>query len=108
MVGRELGEDFPQRDSKIGEEILRVENLSTEKTKLSNINFSLRKGEILGFAGLVGAGRTEVMRAIFGADPRTSGDIYIKGKKVEINKPIDAIEKGISLVPKTEKVRAFL
>lgn len=103
MVGRELGEDFPQRDSKIGEEILRVENLSTEKTKLSNINFSLRKGEILGFAGLVGAGRTEVMRAIFGADPRTSGDIYIKGKKVEINKPIDAIEKGISLVPEDRK-----
>ena len=57
----------------------------------------------MGFAGLVGAGRTEVMRAIFGADPRTSGDIYIKGKKVEINKPIDAIEKGISLVPEDRK-----
>lgn len=103
MVGRELGEDFPERNTKIGEDVLRVEHLSTDKTKLKDINFSLRKGEILGFAGLVGAGRTEVMRAIFGADPKTAGEVYVKGKKVDIKKPVDAIDNGISLIPEDRK-----
>lgn len=103
MVGRELGEDFPQRKPEIGEEVLRVEDLNTEKTKLQHIHFSLRQGEILGFAGLVGAGRTEVMRAIFGADPKTSGEIYVNGKRVDIKRPIDAIENGISFVPEDRK-----
>ena len=73
MVGRDLSEDYPQRSTPIGEEVLRVEHLSTVETKLHDVSFTLHKGEILGFAGLVGAGRTEVMRALFGADHRFSG-----------------------------------
>ena len=103
MVGRDLSEDYPGRSTPIGEEVLRVEHLSTAETKINDVSCSLRKGEILGFAGLVGAGRTEVMRALFGADERTSGDIYIHGKKVEIKNPYDAIQNGISLIPEDRK-----
>jgi len=103
MVGRELSEDYPSRNSEIGEELLRVEHLSTTETKIKDVSFTLHKGEILGFAGLVGAGRTEVMRALFGADEKSEGDIYINGKKVEIKQPIDAIKHGISLIPEDRK-----
>ena len=103
MVGRDLSEDYPSRKVEIGEEVLRVEGLSTVETKIKNVSFTLHKGEILGFAGLVGAGRTEVMRALFGADAKSSGEVYIHGKKVEINCPQDAIENGISLVPEDRK-----
>lgn len=102
MVGRELGEDFPKRSVELGEEVLRVENLSASK-KLKDISFVLRKGEILGFAGLVGAGRTEVMRAIFGADKKITGEIYIHGRKTEIKRPADAIKNGIGLIPEDRK-----
>lgn len=102
MVGRELGEDYPKRANKIGEEVLRVENLCVEN-RLTDISFTLKKGEILGFAGLVGAGRTEVMRAVFGADKKTAGEIYIHGKKVEIKRPVDAIKYGIGLIPEDRK-----
>ena len=97
MVGRDLSEDYPQRSTPIGEEVLRVEHLSTVETKLHDVSFTLHKGEILGFAGLVGAGRTEVMRALFGADHRSSGTVYVGGKQVEILRPIDAIHHGVSL-----------
>jgi ribose transport system ATP-binding protein len=103
MVGRELSEDYPRRSTTIGEEIMRVEHLSTSETRINDISFCLRKGEILGFAGLVGAGRTEVMRALFGVDKKTSGNIYINGKKVEINNPYDAIQSGLSLIPEDRK-----
>ena len=103
MVGRDLSEDYPQRDTPIGEEVLRVEHLSTVETKLKDVTFSLHKGEILGFAGLVGAGRTEVMRALFGADSKSSGDIYVNGKRVDILRPIDAISRGIALIPEDRK-----
>lgn len=104
MVGRTLGKDFPQRNIKFSdEEVLRVEGLSTSETKIKNVSFTLYKGEVLGFAGLVGSGRTETMRAIFGADPKISGRIFVKGKEVKIEKPIDAIKEGISLVPEDRK-----
>ena len=103
MVGRELSDEYPKRNVEIGGEILRVEHLSTEATDIEDVSFTLRKGEILGFAGLVGAGRTEVMRALFGIDKKRSGDIYIKGSKVEIRNPADAIRHGISLVPEDRK-----
>ena len=103
MVGRELSEDYPSRQRAIGEEVLRVEHLSTVETGIKDVSFTLHKGEILGFAGLVGAGRTEVMRALFGADEKSSGEIYIKGKKVDIKRPIDAIHRGISLIPEDRK-----
>jgi ABC-type sugar transport system ATPase subunit len=70
---------------------------------LRNVSFTLRKGEVLGFAGLVGAGRTEVMRAIFGVDPILSGEIYVKGSKVEFRSPKDAIKSGIALCPEDRK-----
>ena len=105
MVGRDLSEDYPQRSTPIGEEVLRVEHLSTVETKLHDVSFTLHKGEILGFAGLVGAGRTEVMRALFGADHRSSGTVYVGGKQVEILRPIDAIHHGIALIPEDRKVQ---
>lgn len=103
MVGRELSDTYPSRHVQRGEEVLRVEHLSSNVTDLHDVSFTLHRGEILGFSGLVGAGRTEVMRALFGADPKTSGDIYIHGKKVDIQKPRDAIAAGISLVPEDRK-----
>lgn len=107
MAGRELNEVYPSRRSEIGEEMLRVENLSGNGVR--NISFNLRKGEILGFAGLVGAGRTELMQVIFGLHPKEGGDIYINGKKVDILSPMDAIQNGIGLIPEDRKtLGAFL
>ncbi|MEG1515924.1 MAG: sugar ABC transporter ATP-binding protein [Clostridia bacterium] len=103
MVGRELTEEYPRRKIEIGNTVLRVEHLSTVETKIKDVSFSLRHGEILGFAGLVGAGRTEIMRALFGADSKSNGDIFIRGKRVSITKPLDAIQHGISLVPEDRK-----
>ncbi|OAA85070.1 sugar ABC transporter ATP-binding protein [Clostridium coskatii] len=102
MVGREIKEKFPKIKVDLGEEILRVKGL-TKKGVFENINFSLRSGEILGFSGLMGAGRTEVMRAIFGIDSFDSGEIYLKGKKVEINSPMKAIKNGIGFVTENRR-----
>ena len=81
MVGREVSSAYPRRDTVPGEEILRVENLC-RKDRRQNVSFSLRKGEVLGIAGLVGAGRTEIMRGLFGVDYITSCDVYVHGQKV--------------------------
>lgn len=107
MVGRELKEQFPEAKSPIGEVALEVKNLSTP-TLLKNVNLSVRSGEILGLAGLVGAGRTETARAIFGADPISSGEIYVHGEKVRIQKPQDAIDKGIAYIPEDRKKHGVL
>jgi len=102
MVGRDLKEKFPERNIVVGDKVLEIKNLYTEK-KLRNINFHVNKGEILGIAGLVGSGRTEVARAIFGADKISSGDIYLNGRKVTINKPLDAIKHGIAYLTEERK-----
>ncbi|WP_330165230.1 sugar ABC transporter ATP-binding protein [Iocasia frigidifontis] len=102
MVGREIKELYPKRNVKIGSEKLRVENLS-RRNVISKVSFSVREGEILGIAGLVGSGRTEILRAIFGVDPITTGKIYVDNKEVKINSPKDAIEYGIGLVPESRK-----
>jgi ribose transport system ATP-binding protein len=103
MVGRSLEDKFPKDSTiQIGKEILRVENLST-KDKLKKIDFSLREGEILGIAGLMGAGRTELARAIFGADPISEGEIYIHEKNVRITSPKAAIQNGISYLSEDRK-----
>lgn len=86
----------------LAEEILRVEHLNSG-SKVKDVSFSLRKGEILGFAGLVGAGRTETARLIFGADLPDSGEIYIGGKKVLIKSPYDAVRCGISYLSEDRK-----
>ncbi|MGC9003172.1 MAG: sugar ABC transporter ATP-binding protein [bacterium] len=102
MVGREIKEKIPKRPAKIGEEILRVEGLTREGV-FRDISFTLHKGEVLGLAGLVGAGRTEIARAIFGADPIDRGKIYLEGKEVRIRSPQDAIKLGIGLLTEDRK-----
>lgn len=97
MVGRELDKEFPKKFFQKGKEVLRVENIS-RKGVVDNVSFSLYQGELLGFSGLVGAGRTELARLIFGADKKTGGKIYLEGKEVEINSPADAIKNGIALL----------
>lgn len=102
MVGREIKEKFPRVECKKGKKVFEVKNLNAGKL-VRNIDFSLYEGEIVGVAGLMGAGRTETTRAIFGVDPKESGEIYLEGKKVEINKPMDAIKAGIVLAPEDRK-----
>jgi len=104
MVGRSVENEYPQRPSiEFGEEVLRVENLNLKKKNVRNINFNLKRGEILGIVGLVGSGRTEIVRAIFGADKRVSGDIYINGKKVNIKTPQDAIANKLVLLTENRR-----
>ncbi|QUI22461.1 sugar ABC transporter ATP-binding protein [Vallitalea pronyensis] len=104
MVGREIKNMYGQRTENqgIGETILEVKQISRKKM-FKDISFSVRAGEIVGFAGLVGAGRTEVGRGIFGAEPIESGEIYIKGKKVNIRSPKDAIRQGIGYMSEDRK-----
>ncbi|WP_338826610.1 sugar ABC transporter ATP-binding protein [Neomoorella thermoacetica] len=102
MVGRELKQLFPKKESQIKDTILEVKNLS-HKNKFRNISFSLRKGEILGIAGLMGAGRTEVMESIFGLRKLDEGEIIIKGKKVRIKSPEDAIKNKIAFLTEDRK-----
>jgi len=97
MVGRELKNLFPKLEVKQGSELLRVEGLS-KKGKFRDVSFCLHEGEILGFYGLVGAGRTEVVKAIFGMEPANSGKIFIRGKEVKITHPNTAIELGMGYV----------
>lgn len=103
MVGRELEQEYPVRKGKPGDEIvLQVEHLS-RAPKFEDISFSLKKGEILGIAGLVGAGRTEIVRCIFGADKKTGGKIRLHGEEINISSPKSAIEKKIALVTEDRK-----
>lgn len=107
MVGRELRESFPKRSVPIGEVRLKVEGLS-RRGVLHDISFEVRAGEILGIAGLVGSGRTELARAIFGADPKDSGRIWVDGQEVHIRRPSDAIAHGIGLVPEDRKLQGLI
>jgi len=97
MVGREITDMFPKAECKIGDVVLKVENLSSGRA-VKNVSFELRKGEILGFAGLVGAGRTETMETIFGMRHKTGGKVYKDGKEITVNSPEDAINHKISLL----------
>ena len=104
MVGRVIYED-PKTESTVPKDapvVLKVEHLNAGRM-VKDVSFELRKGEILGFSGLMGAGRTETARAIFGADPKTSGNIYINGQKVEINSPQDAVKCGIGYLSEDRK-----
>ncbi|SHI04580.1 L-arabinose transport system ATP-binding protein, partial [Sporobacter termitidis DSM 10068] len=108
MVGRDIGDTYAnlKRNDKIGDVLLEVNNLVTDD--VHDVSFQLRKGEVLGFAGLVGAGRTEVMRAIFGADPILSGEIRMDGEAVNFRSPKDAIEHGIALCPEDRKEQGLV
>ena len=102
MVGREIKEKFPRVQCQKGKKIFEVKNLNAGSL-VKDINFSLYEGEIVGFAGLMGAGRTETTRAIFGVDPKTSGTIILNDKEISINSPQDAIRQGVVLVPEDRK-----
>ena len=102
MVGREIKDKFPARNCKIGDVVLRAEHISTAD-KVRDVTLEVRAGEIVGIAGLVGSGRTEFARAIFGADPRTAGRILIDGKEVNIRSPLDAIQNGMGFVTEERK-----
>lgn len=101
MVGREINDYYPEKTADIGEVAFEVENLSGSNFK--NVSFKVRKGEIVGFSGLMGAGRTEVMRAIFGLDQKTSGIVKINGVEVNIQNPSQAISHGIGFLTEDRK-----
>ena len=101
MVGRELSETYPHKPACGEEVVLRTENLCGNG--LENINIDLRKGELLGFGGLVGAGRTELMHLLYGAAKKTSGHIYLGDKDVNFHSPSDALKAGIGLIPEDRK-----
>ncbi|MDR1898655.1 MAG: sugar ABC transporter ATP-binding protein [Treponema sp.] len=105
MIGRELSQEFPGRVPRREEEnaapVLRVENLNSRKIK--NVSFLLNKGEILGIAGLVGSGRSETVRAVFGADKVDSGKIFVHGRETVIRNPAAAIRNGMALIPEDRK-----
>ena len=107
MIGREIGERFPARDAKIGKEMLRVEGLTKGKT-FKDVNFSVKAGEVLGVSGLMGAGRTEIMHAIFGNLPFESGKIFIEGKEVAIKNAREAINAGIGFITEDRKTEGLL
>lgn len=108
MVGRDLGDVYNnlERNQHVGDVLLEVKNLRTEYTK--EVSFQLRKGEVLGFSGLVGAGRTEIMRGIIGADKVLSGEIFLENKKIVNRDPGDAEKNGIVMVPEDRKTQGIL
>ena len=107
MIGRELSDKYPKRNVEIGEEYIRIENFS-DGLRYRNISFSVRKGEVLGLAGLVGSGRTEVARALFGADKRISGKIYYEGKLVNFRSTAKAVREGVALIPESRKEQGLV
>ena len=102
MVGREIKEKFPRVQCEKGKKIFEVKNLNAGRL-VRDINFSLYEGEIVGFAGLMGAGRTETTRAIFGIDPKESGTIVLDGQEIIVNNPVDSIKAGVVLAPEDRK-----
>src|SRR5690606_22670430 len=102
MVGRDLTQEFPKELFDRGEEVLSVEGL-TRTGVFQDVSFRLHKGEIVGLTGLVGAGRTEVARAIFGADPIDAGQVRLGGKPIRVKSPQDAIRHGIGLLTEDRK-----
>lgn len=107
MVGRVMSEYYPARTNVPGDEIFRVEGF-TQPGVFRDISFNLRKGEILGVAGLMGAGRTEIMRAIFGVDLHESGKLYFEGKEIHIKNPRDAIRQGFGFITENRKTEGLI
>ena len=107
MVGREIKDLFPKPEVTIGEEVLRVENLC-RTGYFQDVSFAVRKGEIMGLTGLVGARRTEVVQTIFGAEKLTSGKIYLNGQEVNVKCPKDAMKMGIGLLPENRQIEGLI
>ena len=106
MIGREIENEWPERPRCVGETIMDVKNIRTRKLK--NISFKLNKGEILGFVGLVGAGRTEIVRAIYGADKAKDLKIMLNEKPLKVRKPLDGKRAGIGLLPEDRKLEGLV
>jgi ribose transport system ATP-binding protein len=106
MVGRQITDTYPARGGSIGEAILEVTGL--KGAGIEEISFAVRRGEVLGFAGLVGAGRTETMRLLFGADQKKGGRIIFKGKEVGIKTPRESVQRGIGLIPEDRKQQGVI
>lgn len=102
MVGREISDYYPKKNAEIGETVFEVKNLSGT-SGFENISFSAKSGEIVGFSGLMGAGRTEIMRGIFGIDPISQGEIILEGKKVQLKNPSTAIKAGVGFLTENRK-----
>jgi ABC-type sugar transport system ATPase subunit len=107
MVGRTIDTLYPKTEQTVGQTILNVRKVS-RKGVLNQVSFELRRGEILGFAGLVGAGRTEIARCIFGADSFESGAIELEGQPVAIRSPQDAVRLGIGYIPEDRKLQGLI
>lgn len=107
MVGRDLEDYYPEKYSQIGNTVFEVKNLSQEKV-FKDISFQVRAGEIVGFSGLMGAGRTEVMRSIFGIDALDGGEIYLDGERITIKNPSDAIHQGIGFLTENRKEEGLI
>jgi len=107
VIGRSLGQMYPKFEAEKGNIILKVENL-TKIGVFKNISFDLHKGEILGFFGLVGAGRSEVMQTIFGINTKTSGDVFINGEKVNITNPSNAMNHGLAYLPEDRQIQGAI
>lgn len=107
MIGRDITQLFPPRNAKIGEEILNVRNLNAGRM-VKDVSFTVRAGEIVGFSGLVGSGRTETMRAIFGIDKKDSGKIIYFDREVDFRDPKEAIEAGFGLLPENRKEQGLI
>lgn len=107
MVGRSLDNIYPKEIVPIGEKVLEVKNLTSQGV-FDNISFEVHAGEILGFSGLVGAGRSEIMNAIFGIDKYDSGEIWMEGKKIVVKNPRDAIRNKIAMVSEDRKIRGLV
>ena len=103
MIGRKLTQQYPERSNPIGEVTLEVKNIIDHNSRVKGISFQAHRGEVLGFYGLVGAGRTETMRMIFGVDPVVGGEIYIHGKQRRIRSPRDAIAAGMGFVTENRR-----
>jgi len=107
MVGRTIDKLFPKQEAKLGEVVLEVKNLTTEPHS-RDISFKLRAGEIVGLSGLVGSGRSETAQAIFGILPIAVGEIWVKGQKVNIRQPADALKHGIAYVPEDRGTQGLI
>jgi ribose transport system ATP-binding protein len=108
MVGRNVDRIFPKIEEPTGKEVLRVEGLTGANGAFRDISFSVGAGEIFGIAGIVGAGRTELVRAIAGVDPLASGSLFVDGQPVQLKAPEDAIKAGLVLVPEDRKAQGVV
>ena len=107
MIGREIGERYPERNTKLGDVVFEVKNLNCPGT-FKNVNFNVRAGEVLGVAGLMGAGRTEIMQSIFGNMPHITGQIFMNGQEIQNKNPWDAMDNGIGFITEDRKIEGLM